>query len=56
MKMEHSEPTLNYMASIMLHPRNKYLGSILSTPCIANGMIYLGDSKGYFYAVRVSVS
>jgi len=26
MKMEHSEPTLNYMASIMLHPRNKYLG------------------------------
>jgi len=31
------------------------LGSILSTPCIANGMIYLGDSNGGFYAVRVGV-
>ena len=31
------------------------LGSILSTPCIANGMIYLGDSNGCFYALRLSV-
>jgi len=30
------------------------LGSILSTPCIANGMIYLGDSNGCFYALRIS--
>ena len=32
-----------------------WLGAILSTPCIANGVIYLGDSNGCFYALRVSV-
>lgn len=30
------------------------LGSILSTPCIVNGIIYVGDSNGCFYALRLT--
>ena len=29
------------------------LGSILSTPCIANGIIYMSDSNESFYALRL---
>ena len=29
------------------------LGSILSTPCIVNGIIYVGDSNESFYALRL---